>query len=132
MADTREQIRIRLPSELLNELRRHGNLNDQIVSQLRMARLNRQAMMANAMTRAIGLCFVSAETVTGKRVDKDKETLKLALEMTLHMTSYFNRLVEAPPQKTTAHRLFEALSKVAFLEGDRQQAILAGFSFAAA
>jgi hypothetical protein len=128
MADEREQIRIRLPSDLIAELRKHGNLNDQIISQLRMASLNRQAMMANAMTRAIGLCFVSAETVTGKCVDKDRETLKLALEMADKMVSYFNGLVEGSPKKAAAGRMFEALSKIAFLDDSKRQSILAGFS----
>lgn len=128
--DERTQIRIRLPTDLLDELRKHGNLNDQIVSQLRVATLNRQAMMANAMTRAIGLCFVSAETVTGKCVDKDDATLKLALEMTGKMVAYFESLVEGKPKRGAADRLWSAIQQVAFLDEGKRQSLLTGLAAA--
>jgi len=135
MPEDRKQIRVRLPVSLLQELEAAGGtVQDQIVNQLRLASLSRRTLLEHTMARAVALCFVSAETVTGKSLDSDKETLKLALDMSIKMVSYFDELVKGPnkPRRDneTARKTVEALLKVAFLDDERRQSVLTGLAAA--
>jgi len=114
MSDDRRQIRVRIPADLLRELEVPGTtLNDQIVQQLRLASLSRSAMRENALIRALACCFVSAEVVTGKSVERDKQTLKLALDMTIKLVSHFDSQVKAKGRPDVAEKIVAKLLSLA-------------------
>lgn len=132
MSDNRRQIRIRVPTDLLAELEASGNLNDQIVAQLRLAKLSRKTLTENAMVRALALCFASAEVITGKSVEDDTLTLRLALEMTSKMVTFFEEQVKGnvKTKPGLAQKVLQQLLKVASIEDDKRQTFLAGLAAA--